>query len=263
MEKVLNIAHRGASAWAPENTMAAFWLAHEIGADGFELDVQLTNDDQIVVIHDGSVNRTTNGTGRIADLALSQVRGLDAGSWFNSTRPRRAKNQYIGERIPTLSEVLDLAQKQKLILYIELKFVRDSRPGIEERVVTLVDKYRLMDKVVIESFSLESISRVKELDPRFRTAALFGRSLTAPRRSIKKIIERAAESHADEIALDKTLLTARVVNAANEAGLPIVAWTVNSRLYLKHCIKLGLKGIITNYPDRLATMISRDDDLQR
>src|SRR4051812_24485841 len=107
-ERLFNIAHRGASAWAPENTLAAFRLAQEMGADGFELDVQLTGDDQIVVIHDGSVNRTTNGTGRIAELSLSQLKRLDAGSWFNRTKPRRAKRQYATERIPTLDEVLDL-----------------------------------------------------------------------------------------------------------------------------------------------------------
>src|SRR5947207_12232183 len=106
---LVNIAHRGASAWAPENTMAAFRLALEMGAHGFELDVQLTTDDQVVVIHDGSVNRTTNGTGRIAQMPLSQIRRLDAGSWFNHVRTRRAKQEYKDERIPILSEALELA----------------------------------------------------------------------------------------------------------------------------------------------------------
>lgn len=233
-----------------------------MGADGFELDVQLTSDDQIVVIHDGSVNRTTNGTGRIAELSLAELKRLDAGSWFNSAKPRRGKPQYAGERIPTLNEVLDLARRHNSTVYIELKFTRDSRPGLEERVIKLVDEYELSGNVVIESFSLESIKRVKEIATGFRTAALFGRTLTAPRRSLRKMIESAIESRADEIALDKTLLTARVVATATEAGLPVIAWTVNSRLYLKHCIKLGLKGIITNYPDRLALMVPKDDDLR-
>src|SRR5689334_9851474 len=104
--------------------MAAFRLAQEMDADGFELDVQLSKDDQLVVIHDGSVNRTTNGTGRISDLTLAQLRRLDAGSWFNSVRPRRAKHQYVGERIPILDEVLDLARHHNSAVYIELKFVR-------------------------------------------------------------------------------------------------------------------------------------------
>src|SRR5258708_21772551 len=133
-EHLLNIAHRGASAWAPENTMAAYRLAIEMGAAGFELDVQLTSDDQIVVIHDGSVNRTTNGVGRIAELSLSQLKRLDAGSWCNSAQPRRAQRQYADERIPALSEVLDLARRHNSTMYIELKFPRDSRHGLQERL---------------------------------------------------------------------------------------------------------------------------------
>jgi len=155
-----------------------------------------------------------------------------------------------------------LARCHDSTIYIELKFARDSRPGIEERVIRLVDEYKLSDNVVIESFSLESIKRVKGIEPRFRTAALFGRSLAAPRLSLKKIIQSAIEAQADEIALDKTLITAKVIKTAREAGFPVVAWTVNSRIYLKHCIKLGLKGIITNYPDRVARMVPNDDDLQ-
>jgi len=140
-ERLLNIAHRGASAWAPENTMASFRLALNMGADGFELDVQLTSDDQVVVIHDSSVDRTTNGTGRIAQLSFSQLRQLDAGSWFNSAKPRRAKPGYVGERIPLLTEVLDLAKQHNITTYVELKFARDSRAGLEERVVKLIAEY--------------------------------------------------------------------------------------------------------------------------
>jgi glycerophosphoryl diester phosphodiesterase len=252
--RLLNIAHRGASAWAPENTMAAFKLACDMGADGFELDVQLSADGQVVVIHDGSVNRTTNGTGRVANLTLAQIQRLDAGLWFNSVRSRRAKTEYIDERIPLLQEVLELAKQQNKFLYIELKFVRDSLPGLEEKVTKLLDQYGMVHNVIIESFRHDAIRRVKEIALQFRTAALFARSLAAPRHSVRKLIESARECRADEIALEKTMITNRVVNAADTAGLSIVAWTVNSHFYLRHCIKLGLKGIITNYPDRLAAM---------
>src|SRR5215831_17794328 len=146
-----------------------------MGADGFELDVQLTRDDHAVVIHDGSVDRTTNGSGRVSQMALAEIRKLDAGSWFNLRKPRRARSEFVGEKIPTLSEVLELARQNNSIVYIELKFARDSRPGLEKQVIRIINELKLSRRVVIESFKHQSIKLVKELAPELKTAALFGR----------------------------------------------------------------------------------------
>ncbi|HZS45796.1 MAG TPA: glycerophosphodiester phosphodiesterase family protein [Blastocatellia bacterium] len=255
-KRLLNIAHRGASAWAPENTISAFKLALEMGADGFELDVQLTRDDQAVVIHDGSVNRTTNSVGRVSQMILADLKRLDGGSWFNSKRPGRAKTEYIDEKIPTLAEVLELVKASRCIVYIELKFTRDSREGLEEKVVKLIDEFNLSKHVVIESFVHDAIRQVKKIAPALRTSALFAPGITMRRLSSKDIIKAASDCRADEIALEKTMATNQVVRAVNEAGLPIVIWTVNSNLDLQRGIQQGVKGIITNYPDRLSSIES-------
>jgi glycerophosphoryl diester phosphodiesterase len=249
--EILNIAHRGASAWSPENTIVAFETALQMGADGFELDVQLSKDDQLVVIHDGSVNRTTGASGRVAAMTLAELKRLDAGTWFNRHRPRRAQPHYAGERIPLLSEALDLAKQTSSLVYIELKFTRDSRDGLVDRVITLVKDLNISQQVIIESFVHDAIKLVKERSPELRTAALFGRSISSPGLSIKRMLRVVEDSGADEIALEKALATNRVLAAASAAKLPVAVWTVNSKRYMLRASELGLKAIITNYPDRM------------
>jgi len=252
-----NIAHRGASSIAPENTLAAFREAIRLGADGFELDAQLAKDDQVVVIHDGSLLRTTRSIGRVASKTLKELHELDAGAWFNLRHPRYASPDFIGERIPTLSEVMELIRDRPLCLYIEMKFARDSRPGIEEKIAQLINDFSLHDRAVVISFNHQAIKTVKRLDRRIRTGALFQRTLKYPVISRSRLLMLAEAAEADELALDKTLVTRPLLKAVRAAGYDIAVWTVNNPLMMRRMIKLGVSAIMTNYPQRLRSLQDR------
>lgn len=165
-KKVDNVAHRGASGYAPENTIAAFDLAVDMKADYIEIDVQRSKDGELVLIHDTTVNRTTNGTGRVGELTLEQLRKLDAGSWFGS--------EFAGELIPTFDEILD-RYRGKIGILVELK-APELYPGIEAQVAEALKK-RNMDKsknnkIIIQSFNFESVKKVNELLPRIPIGVL-------------------------------------------------------------------------------------------
>ena len=157
--KFINVAHRGASGHAPENTIAAYDLAVKMKADYFEVDVQRSKDGHLVIMHDTTVDRTTDGSGSVKDLTLAQLKQLDAGSWFSSA--------FAGEKIPTLEEVLDRYRGKGIKILIELKNP-SLYPGIEQQVVEALTKRNLdkrKDKVIVQSFDLESVQRFHQLLP--------------------------------------------------------------------------------------------------
>ncbi|MFL6212259.1 MAG: glycerophosphodiester phosphodiesterase [Blastocatellia bacterium] len=269
----LVIAHRGASGLAPENTMAAFRLAVALGADGFELDVQLSADGQPVVIHDARVNRTTDRLGAVAALTAEELMACDTGAWFArrlARRPRiRAMAQraaelsintdlrFAGESVPLLAEVLTLAASANVRrVYVELKGGRwqDKQPLLEA-VLALVRELKIERIITLLSFDHEIIRRAKAAAPRLRTAATFaipGRGhLTA--RAIISAVERAA---ADEAALHYGLATRRTVAALHERGINVAAWTANSKVIMRRLLAVGVDAIMTNYPNRLADVLA-------
>lgn len=157
--------HRGASAVAPENTMPAFQTALDMGADGVELDCQLTRDGHLVVIHDSTLKRTTGTDGLVKDYTLSQLRHLDAGGWFN---PR-----FAGERIPTLEDVLALA-RDRLVVNVEIKNLPYRYAGIEARLLAAIRQNAFpLDRLIVSSFDHESLIRIQAMEPRVTVAALF------------------------------------------------------------------------------------------
>lgn len=159
------IGHRGASAVAPENTMAAFQTALDMGADGVELDCQLTKDGHLVVIHDPTLKRTTGCDGLVKDYTLSQLRHLDAGAWFN---PR-----FAGKRIPTLEDVLALA-RDRLLVNVEIKNLPYRYAGIEARLLAAIRQNAFpLDRLIVSSFDHESLIRIQAMEPRVTVAALF------------------------------------------------------------------------------------------
>ncbi|MGH7411421.1 MAG: glycerophosphodiester phosphodiesterase family protein, partial [Candidatus Methylomirabilis sp.] len=155
----LNIAHRGASALAPENTMAAFEKAIELGADVIELDLHLTRDGELVVIHDDTLDRTTDGRGPVHGRSLEEIRRLDAGRWFGQA--------FAGERIPTLSEVLDRFAG-KIPLALEVKAGSAFFPGIEERLVSALRHHSAVEQTAVASFDHFALKRLKEIEPTLR-----------------------------------------------------------------------------------------------
>lgn len=272
--KPLVIAHRGASGLAPENTLAAFRLAISQGAQGIEFDVQLSADDQPVVIHDTRLNRTTDVRGFVNNFTAKEFSHFDAGSWFErrlSLRPRtriavereRARagsKTFAGETVPTLEDALNLIAPAALArIYIELKSKPSSRKPLAEAVLSLVHKFKLERSATILSFDHEAIRLVKESNSPVRTAATFsvsGRALLTPR-SIIKAVEHAS---ADEAALHFGLATRRMVAALKERGLGISVWTVNRRIIMHRLIARGVDAIMTNFPHRLIEVIESPDN---
>jgi glycerophosphoryl diester phosphodiesterase len=236
------VAHRGASGHAPENTMAAFRLAVELGARFIETDLHLTRDARVVAIHDSTLDRTTNGKGPVHLKSREEIRTLDAGAWFGSglTRP------YAGERVPTLEEILQFAKERDIIFYLEIK--SDSSWGIEHAVVAALRESGEAARVVILSFDpavLESIHRLN-------SALMTGFLCEYPSNDL---VERALRAGARQLAPRGDLITPDLVNSAHQAGLQVLAWTINKPGHMRLLISVGVDGILTDYPDRLVDVL--------
>lgn len=244
--------HRGASALAPENTLAAFRKAIELGADGMEMDLQLTRDGAVVVIHDDRLERTTDGRGRVTDLTLAEVKLADAGVKFGLA--------YRGERVPTLSEVIDLVKasgNDRVGLNLEIKFGkgRAGQPGdVEERVLAVLRATGFVDRVTVQSFHHPSPAKLKALEPRIPTGLLVG-----ARQPSRDPVALVREYRADYYAPEHRLVTPELVRVLHQAGMPVVTWTVNEEPLMRRLIDAGLgclrgDAIISDYPDRAVNM---------
>jgi glycerophosphoryl diester phosphodiesterase len=253
----LIIGHRGASAHAPENTLAAFARALADGAGGFEFDVRLASDGVPVVIHDANLHRTAGRAEEIVSLSSRTLEEVTVGEWFNRRFPARARADYASERIPTFAKVCERFAAQSSALYVELKCERaDARALAAATVDVLRASPVAASRAVVESFTLEAIAEVKRLAPELRTAALFERTLRVPRPRTSEIISRALAHGANEIALQRSLVTERNVEAAHAAGLPVVVWTVDHPSWARRARTLGLRALITNTPARLRAALN-------
>lgn len=253
----LIIGHRGASAVAPENTLAAFERALIDGADGIEFDVQLARDRVPVVIHDTTLRRTGLREGLIAALSSDELSRIDVGTWFNQRHPGLASPAYPDERIITLARVFDSMKERKPLLYVEMKCDVSASAQLAAEVVELVRAYSLQDSVVVESFTHEAIAEIKRLAPEIRTAALFEPKLSLPLPSARRIIEAAMRVEADEIALHRSLATRRVTEAAGRRGLKTVVWTVDSPAWVRRARDFGVHAIITNTPAEMRARLNQ------
>lgn len=228
------IAHRGSKGTHPENTLIAFQEAIACQCDGIELDVQYTKDQQLVVIHDNTVDRTTDGQGEVDSYTLAEIQQLDAGSWFNS--------MYSDQRIPLFTEVLELLNQQNYtgILNIEIKTDEKAYPGIEKAIAQIMQKQLWSFKYVYSSFNLSSLERIHEFDLPADKAYIMANS-------VKKI----------ELASSMNLIKAihPKINWVMNQGADIKhypklirPWTVNDERQIQHCFKHNLAGIHTDYP---------------
>ena len=228
----LILAHRGAAGERPENTLAAFRRALEVGADGIEFDVQLTKDGELVVIHDERLDRTTNGTGWVKDHTLAALQALDAGRWFSQA--------YREERIPLLAEVLALAAPA-CVINVELKNSRVPYPGIESKVIEALKGVDALGKTIVSSFNHDSLQRVKAIDPSARIGYLYQVPWRSP-------IARALQLGAEGIHPPRLAVSRRLVLRAHRAGLAVRAWTVNRPKHLQQMMALGVDAIMTDHP---------------
>jgi len=232
-DRCLVIAHRGASAAAPENTMAAFALAIDLGADGVELDVRRSREGQLVVIHDASVDRVTGTAGEIAAMSLEEIRGLDAGGRFN---PR-----FVGERIPTLREVLSLA-RGRLLVDIELKVA-----GIESQVLEAVRSAGMHDHVLITSFLEDAVA----------ASSAQGRGIAAGLLQEKSEVDRAFDLGVPVYLPSIRALSDEVMQACRARGVRVIPWTVRTDEEARRAVEFGVHGIITDDPTLTRAALAR------
>ncbi|MBC7931048.1 MAG: glycerophosphodiester phosphodiesterase [Rubrivivax sp.] len=250
----LIIGHRGASAHAPENTLAAFEQAFKEGADGIEFDVRLARDGVPVVIHDASLRRTTPRDGIVESLDSEELRALDAGTWFNHLHPELARESFGSERIPTLAQVFERfgAHARVRVLYVEMKCDDPAlQAPLARSVVELTRANGLADRVVVKSFAHDSIREVKRLAPEIRTAALFDRNWSRPLLPKSRIVNEAAACGADEISLHRSLLRRATTDAALARGFSVLVWTVDTPFWLRRADALGLRAVFTNRPAQM------------
>jgi glycerophosphoryl diester phosphodiesterase len=225
------IAHRGASGTRPENTLAAFRRAAELGAHMVELDVQLTRDREVVVVHDWTLERTTDGRGAVSAHTLAAIRRLDAGAWFGAG--------FRGERVPTLAEVLDSVA---LPVNVELKPIGDD--GLEARTLGVVEAAGAVGRVVFSSFAPTALERLRSLSPAVELAVLWE---TAPVAAAVRLAERV---RARALHLRKDAATPATRAAAAAAGLRIRVWTVNAPAEFDRLAGDPIDGVFTDYPER-------------
>jgi glycerophosphoryl diester phosphodiesterase len=251
----LIIGHRGASAVAPENTLAAFARALDDGADGIELDVRLARDGVPVVMHDPSLLHTGLRRARIARLTSEKLGQIDVGSWFNRRRRPLARVQYMKQTVPTLDEVFKLmanSSRQNSVSYVEMKTVRmkKSNSSLAAAVVEVIHRHNFRNRVIVISFNLPAIAAVKEVDPSIRTGALFGPRQRATK-SVRRIISSALECEADEILLHHLVAKRRILALALEARLTPVVWTVDDPAWVARARENRLHALMTNNPSKL------------
>lgn len=227
---VLIIGHRGARCCAPENTIPSFRLAIEAGVDGVEMDVHMSRDGEVVVIHDDTLDRTTTGSGYVKDYALAQLKALDAGIKFGG--------EWRGVRIPTLSEVLNEFGNRTSYI-IELKHGSDVYPGIEERVISIVRRYGVKAKIV--SFDFDALERVRQLDSSIELGLIF---IGKPR----WFIEAARRLEAQWLQAEYRLINEVDVKVAHDAGLRLGVWTVNDVDTALRMVKMGVDEVTTDNP---------------
>lgn len=247
----LIIGHRGASALAPENTLAAFQKAIEDGADGLEFDVRLAKDGVPIVFHDATLRRIANKNVRVINFTAKQLQTLDIGSWFNFKYPNKAQEKFSHETIPTLVQFLGFLGNYPGLLYLELKCKDAEIPLLAKAVTDIVRQSKLFSQITVKSFKLEAVAWTNKLLPEVRTAALFAPKIMTLLKKQSHLIEKAQECKADELSLHFSLATHKLVESAKNQGLSTIIWTADHPVWVKRASEIGLKAIITNNPARL------------
>jgi glycerophosphoryl diester phosphodiesterase len=254
------IAHRGASAQAPENTLPAFQLARESGAFEVELDVQISADDVVVMFHDKTLDLKTNMSGRVRDHAAANVLQAEIGTWFDASHPEIA-TRYAGTRLGTLAELFE-AHGRELYYHIEIKAAEPEIPGL---VLAEVERFGLLDRAIITSFYFEQLVRARELDDQVPLALLIlpggeieqeatpsGARAQGTLLEIQKLwIDAARAAKFQMVAIAARDVSLEIVAYARRNGLELRAWAIGGDEDMERAIALGCAGMTTNWPERL------------
>lgn len=247
------VAHRGGAALAPENTLAAFQNALTLPIDAVELDVHMSRDGHVIVFHDNTVERLTDGRGNILDLDFAYLRGLNAAAHFPGGWPQ-------AQQIPTLREVLDLA-KGKVQVYIEIKMSRRGQdygryPNIAETVVSEVREAGMVDQVLIISFDWMVLPIVKTLEPAVQIGALVSTDVWDPRadHALDTLLAQTVDLGCQWINMDSNLFRETMVAAVHVRGFKLGLWTVNNERTMRRCAAAGVDSLTSDRPDLFARL---------
>lgn len=239
------IGHRGAMGHAPENTVASFIKACELGARWVEFDVMLSRDGEVVVIHDQDVERTTNGTGKVASMDLAEIQSLDAGGWF--------AEKFAGERIPTLAQALSVLAKLGLGANVEIKPSKGCEDRTGRVVAALLSKFRAANSLpaLISSFSLESLAAARKAAPDIGRALILGRVRGSWRKKMSELECSALHTGAKS-------LTPELAHKVLDAGYALRCFTVNSGSEAAKLYAMGVEAVFSDYPERIKPPHGKD-----
>ena len=219
------LGHRGAKGEKPENTILGIKYALDLGVKAIEIDIHLSSDEELIVIHDDTVDRTTNGQGKVLNLSSLELKKLDAGE---------------GERIPLLEEVLDLYKDYNFTLFVEIKSL-----GCEKKLIKLIKERDLYSKIIAKSFNHRIVKRIKELDSKVKTSCLmYGLPINAV-----NIIENAK---ADGISISVSTVDQALVDLCQHNNYKVTVWNVNTKLELAPFVEMGVDFIGTDYPSKVS-----------
>lgn len=247
---IKNIAHRGASAYAPEHTLEAYQLGQQLKGEYIEIDLQMTKDGHLVAMHDETLNRTTNGTGFVKDHTLDEIKQLNAGSFFNKKHPNLAKKEFEDTKVPILEEIIETFG-HNANYYIETKSP-DEYPGMEEKLLEIINHYQINDKVIIQSFSEESLRKIHSLNDNIPLVQLL---------SYKKAVQltdseiEKYKTYCIGLGMNYKYIDAAYVKKIKNYGLEVHPFTVNNEKDMKKLLSWGIDGMFTNYPDRLHSVL--------
>lgn len=257
---VLTVAHRGGAAVAPENTLSAFKAGIEAGADAIELDIHLSRDGVLMVMHDPLLDRTTNGTGLLADYSLSELKQFDAAFHF------RERGQYSPQQIPTLEEVLQMlqAENRKVRLQIEIKLKADESryAGIEEKLVDLLRSYEMLERATVISFDFPTLMTINSIEPSLRRGALISRKyMTAVGSKGPSYVASEMEKLAvDYVGVNFNYLSANLYKALRDKKLGVGVWTINDANSMQKFRLMGVDFITSDHPALLVQEIGSETD---
>lgn len=249
---VLLVAHRGGAGLAPENTLASFKNGIALGADFIEMDVHLSKDGVVMVIHDPTLDRTTDAQGRVGDFTMVELQAMNDAAKFPGATSK--------EPVPTLGQVLDLAKPANVRLEVEIKLGADGKPypGIAQKTLDEINARGMLDRVKIMAFEFETLKEIRAIAPKAFTVALMTTDYFR-RRSIDQpaaIVDEVAP-FANAIGVDKNFLTPQLTQEAHNRNLAVGVWTVDTEADMNKFIKMGVDGITTNRPDILKAVLGR------
>ena len=250
MSKSMVIAHRGANKYAPQNTLPAFKRAYELGCDGFETDVHITKDGKIVICHNYTINETSTGKGKVADMTLEELKNYDFGSYYS--------DKFSGTEIPTLDEFLSFVETTDIsVLNIEIKSPKESETAIVRETIKAVKEHDLFDKLLISSFDPRLLVEAKMIDNKCKTGFLCSPKSPTLLQMIWRQLRFTKSIGCEAVHPHYSFVNRKFVEDAHKMGIMVNPWTVDDTYNIDRLLKYGCDGIITDLPDVVCGMRER------